>query len=112
MSQKKAREFIADAHLVLRDRETRHYEVVTESGTVLGHVEPAYKAGRRSGWNGWAAGSIRSAALPVHATRAEVLRRWIALATAKPRPLSTLGTIGTAISAKPLILVRPGLRGR
>ncbi len=89
MSQKKAREFIADAHLVLRDRETRHYEVVTESGTVLGHVEPAYKTGRRSGWNGWAAGSIPSSHLPAHPTRdqagAEALRQWIALATAKPR---------------------------
>ncbi|AXE28289.1 hypothetical protein C0216_33075 (plasmid) [Streptomyces globosus] len=89
MSQKKAREFIAGAHLVLRDRETRHYEVVTESGTVLGHVEPAYKAGRRSGWNGWAAGSIHSSTLPAHPTRdqaaAEALRQWIALATAKPR---------------------------
>ncbi|MFZ3494713.1 hypothetical protein ACODT5_16075 [Streptomyces sp. 5.8] len=89
MSQKKAREFIADAHLVLRDREARHYEVVTERGTVLRHVEPAYKAVRRSGWNGWAAGSIRSSALSVHATRgqagAEAPRQWFALATAKPR---------------------------
>ncbi|NXY93839.1 hypothetical protein HYE82_05405 [Streptomyces sp. BR123] len=86
MSQKTAREFIADAHLVLRDRETRHYEVVTERGTVFGHVEPAYKAGLRSGW---AAGTIRPANLPVHATRdqagAEALRQWIALAIAKPR---------------------------
>ncbi|MFD6874335.1 MULTISPECIES: hypothetical protein [unclassified Streptomyces] len=45
-------------------------------------------AGRRSGWSGWAAGSIRSSALPAHATRdqagAEVLRQWIALAKAKP----------------------------
>ncbi|MFE9465405.1 hypothetical protein ACFYNW_17330 [Streptomyces virginiae] len=89
MSQKTAREFIADAHLVLRDRETRHYEVVTASGTVLGHVEPAYKTGRRSGWNGWAAGSVRSSTLSVHSTRdqagAEALRQWIALAAAKPR---------------------------
>lgn len=89
MSQKTARAFIADAHLVLRDRETRHYEVVTDAGVVLGHVEPAYKAGRRSGWNGWATGTIPSSTLPVHATRdqagAEALRQWIALATTKPR---------------------------
>lgn len=89
MSQKKAREFIADAHLVLRDRETRQYDVVTGDGTVLGHVEPAYKAGRRSGWNGWAAGHVRSSTLSVHSTwdqaGAEALRQWILFATAKPR---------------------------
>ncbi|GAA1596288.1 hypothetical protein [Streptomyces globosus] len=91
MSQKKAREFVDDARLVLRDAETRHYEVVTGDGTVLGHVEPAYKAGRRSGWNGWAAGSTPSSARPAQPTRdqagVEVLRQWIAMATAKPRSL-------------------------
>ncbi|MEW1640322.1 hypothetical protein AB0469_40505 [Streptomyces sp. NPDC093801] len=74
---------------MLRDRDTRHYEVVTEGGAVLGHVEPAYKAGRRSGWRGWAAGSIPSSTLSVQPTRdqagVEALRQWIALATAKPR---------------------------
>ncbi|MER6200639.1 hypothetical protein ABT234_25150 [Streptomyces sp. NPDC001586] len=90
----------ADAHLVLRDRETRHYEVVAEHGTVLGHVEPAYKAGRRSGWNGWAAGSTPSSTRPAHATRdqagAEALRQWIALATAKPRSSQKGGRPATA----------------
>ncbi|MEV7445678.1 hypothetical protein AB0O22_31850 [Streptomyces sp. NPDC091204] len=89
MSQKRAREFINDAHLVLRDPETRHYEVVTRAGVVLGHVEPSYKSGRRSGWNGWAEGSIRSLTLSVHPTRdqagAEALRQWMTLATAKPQ---------------------------
>lgn len=54
--------------------ETRHYEVVTDEGAVLAHVEPAYSTGRRSGWNGWAAGSIRSSTLPVHSTRDQAAR--------------------------------------
>lgn len=89
MSQKKAREFTAGAHMVSRDRETHHYEVVTSDGTVVGHVEPSYKAGRRYGWNGWAEGSVRSSTLRTHATRdeagADALGQWIRTATAKPR---------------------------
>lgn len=89
MSQKKAREFTAGAHLVSRDRETHRYEVVTSDGTVVGHVQPSYKAGRRHGWNGWAAGSFRSSSLQAHSTRdqagADALGQWIRIVTAKPR---------------------------
>lgn len=88
MSQKKAGEFTAGAHLVSRDRETHHYEVVASDGTVIGHVQPSYKAGRRNGWNGWAAGSIRSSTLRTHPTRdqagADALGQWIRTATTKP----------------------------
>ncbi|MFZ3467475.1 hypothetical protein ACODT3_39800 [Streptomyces sp. 4.24] len=89
MSQEKAREFIAGAHLVSRDRETHYYEVVTSDGTVVGHVKPGYKAGRRHGWNGWAAGSFRSSSLQTHSTRdqaaVDALGQWIRIVTAKPR---------------------------
>ncbi|MCZ4086546.1 hypothetical protein [Streptomyces antarcticus] len=89
MSEKKAREFTAGAHLVSRDRETHHYEVVTSDGTVVGHVKPHYKAGRRHGWNGWAAGSYQSSFMQAHSTRdqagADALGQWIRIVTAKPR---------------------------
>ncbi|RLV01327.1 hypothetical protein CTZ27_12560 [Streptomyces griseocarneus] len=89
MSQKKAREFIADARVVSSDRETYSYNVVTGDGVVIGHIEPSYKAGRRNGWHGWAAGAGWSSALRVHATRnqaaVDALGQWLRCVTARSR---------------------------
>ncbi|MEW1725171.1 hypothetical protein [Streptomyces sp. NPDC093109] len=95
MSAKKAREFTAGARLVSRDRETHSYDLITGDGTVIGHVEPSYKAGRRSGWTGWAAGVGRASGQQARSTRDEAgvdaLGQWIRIVTAKPRRAVTGG---------------------
>ncbi|MFD9630026.1 hypothetical protein [Streptomyces violascens] len=87
MSAKKAREVAAGAQLVSADRATYSYEVVAADGGVLGHVAPAYKAGRRSGWQGWAAGLARPSSPHRHSNRdgagADALGQWIRIVTAK-----------------------------
>ncbi|MGW7438236.1 hypothetical protein [Streptomyces sp. NPDC054849] len=89
MSAKQANAVAAGATLVSRDRATYSWDVVAADGSILGHVEPAYQAGRRRGWQGWATQLTRSSDPHRHPTRdaagADALGQWIRLVTAKPR---------------------------
>lgn len=52
----KAARAVADSAQLVKDpdyRENHRWNLVAEDGTVLGHVEPSYGGGGRSGRNGW-----------------------------------------------------------
>jgi hypothetical protein len=89
LTQAQAMATTRGARLVLKDPEDRVYDVVAADSTVIGHVEPCYRAGRRSGWQGWAAGMTRSSAGPRQSTRqqaaANAAHQWVRITTAPPR---------------------------
>ncbi|WP_143660462.1 hypothetical protein [Streptomyces sp. JHA26] len=96
LSQKAARATAGSARLVKAadHRDTHRWNLVTEDGTVLGHVEPSYGGTGRTGRNGWnhrLVGSFTAGGGPVRTREEAALQcalAWIRVATARYGVLS------------------------
>jgi hypothetical protein len=89
MTRAQAEATAGTATLTTADRETSTYDLVTSDGTVIGHVAPGYRAGRRTGWHGWAADMAAPGGAGRYRTRDEAstaaAAQWVRLATAPAR---------------------------
>ncbi|MEU7240284.1 hypothetical protein [Streptomyces sparsogenes] len=92
MSARRARAIIETATLTkaLTWSEDRDWHVIDSNSQVLVVVAPNYRAGRRSGWTWWLAGSGPSSTTRPEKTREQAavagLAAWERWATARPSP--------------------------
>ncbi|MEU1663608.1 hypothetical protein ABZ547_08330 [Streptomyces sparsogenes] len=92
MSVRRARAVIETATIVKAPTwsEDRDWHVVSGDGTVLVVIAPHYRAGRRSGWTWWLAGSGPSSTARPERTCEQAadagLAAWSRWATTRPSP--------------------------